>query len=107
MQQNGAAAVHQAPTISVQRSHVSSAIQDVRWCSTDTAILLHKTTDSVALFSAIIGDSVQLSEREPLPNPFVLSNSDLGTQCTAKPKFTADTINLQFFFDRTQLLNRV
>ena len=30
MQQNGAAAVPQAPSISVQRSHVSSAIQDVR-----------------------------------------------------------------------------
>ena len=30
LQQNGAAAVHQAPSISVQRSHVSSAIQDVR-----------------------------------------------------------------------------
>ena len=30
MQQNGAAAVPQAPSISVQGSHVSSAIQDVR-----------------------------------------------------------------------------
>ena len=30
MQQNGAAAVPQAPNISVQHSHVSSAIQDVR-----------------------------------------------------------------------------
>ena len=30
MQQNGAAAVAQAPNISVQRSQVSSAIQDVR-----------------------------------------------------------------------------